>query len=110
MSKKSKKELTLRDIFEQIIKLDKKIDKTDKSLFHEIEDLRNITEKSFDNLERRVAMKVDVMELSDKFGRLDIRVDEIHEVTVGLEEGELKTGKSLRKMQKIVHRLQHETR
>ena len=103
MLKKLKKQLTLQDISTQI-------KSAEKSLRKDIDDLRDVTERSFDNLENRMVMKSNFNELYQKVGRIDIRVDEIHEVIVGLEEGELQTGKSLRKLQKVVHRLQNETR
>ena len=102
--------LNIWDFGVKFDKLDSKIERVGKSMRKEVDSLRDITERSFDNLEKRVIMKSDLRELEGKVSRIDIRVDEIHEVTVGLEQGEIQTGKSLRKLHKIVHRLQNETR
>ncbi len=95
------------------IYIDKRFNVVDKKLDglqQDFENLNEITSNSFDNLEAHVATKSELNEIKEKVERIDIRVDEIHEVTVGLEQGELQTGKSMRKMQKIVNRLSHETR
>lgn len=93
-------------IDERFTGIDKRFDSLDKSF----EDLNEVASNSFNNLENQIVTKEEFKKLETKVERIDIRVDEIHEVTVGLEKGELRTGKSLRKLQKIVHRLSQETR
>lgn len=90
--------------------IDDRFDEVIQSVAKGFENEHEYFETSFNSLESRMATKVDLEELNRKVERIDIRVDEIHEVTVGLEKGELQTGKSMRKMQKIVSRLSHETR
>ncbi|HZZ99294.1 MAG TPA: hypothetical protein VFK07_01110 [Candidatus Paceibacterota bacterium] len=129
--KKSKKPMTIEDLagkldnfasqvdkrFSDVDKrfefIDKRFDNVDKQLNgiqKDFENLNEVTSNSFNNLEAKMATRSDLKEISDKFEVLEIRVDEIHEVTVGLEEGEIQTGKSMRKLQKIVNRLSRETR